>query len=130
MGLTATNDDDFCGWGEGGEGVGGDGGSEGTEVVLAITTEKMSYKNDQDAAWSILVVGVQALEGILLPVLIQHRQVGDFLQVSFGRGIIVDLDVPFEISRRVFHSHLVERGIRTFADSIKPKDEGYEGKSE
>lgn len=109
MGLTATNDDDFCGWGEGGEGVGGDGGSEGTEVVLAITTEKMSYKNDQDAAWSILVIGVQALEGILLPVLIQHRQVGDFLQVSFGRGIIVDLDIPFEISRRVFHSHLVER---------------------
>lgn len=96
------------------------------------TTEEMPYKNNQDAAWSILVIGIQALEGILLPVLIQHRQAGNLLQVSLGRGIIVDLDIPLEISRRVFHSHvvLVERGARTFADSIKPKDEGYEGKSE
>lgn len=71
-------------------------------------TEEMAYKDDENSARSILVVGIQALECILLPILIQHRQVGDLLEVFFGRRIVVDLDVAFEVSRRVLHSHVVE----------------------
>ena len=36
VGLATADDDDFCGWGEGGERVGGDGGCKGTEILLAI----------------------------------------------------------------------------------------------
>lgn len=75
---------------------------------MALATEEMAYKDDENSARSILVVGIQALECILLPILIQHRQVGDLLEVFFGRRIVVDLDVAFEVSRRVLHSHVVE----------------------
>ena len=89
----------------------------------AYTTEEMSYKYDENAAWPMLVVGIQALESILLPVLIQHGQVGDFVQISLGRWAIVDLNVAFEVGGRVFDSHLlVERGSRVFSYGVNPKD--------
>ena len=36
VGLAAADDNDFCGWGEGGERVGGDGGRKGTEIFLTV----------------------------------------------------------------------------------------------
>lgn len=128
MRLAAADDDDLCGWGEGGEGVGGDGGCECTEVLLAVlcisvsvsgskeegeagrayTTEKVAYKYYQNPAGAIFVVGIQALESILLLILIQHAQVGGFVQVSFGRWVMVDADIAFEFGGGVFDSHSVQ----------------------
>ena len=71
------------------------------------TTEKMSDEYYQNAAGPILVVGIQALESTLVLILIQHGQVGGFVQVSFGRWIVVGLDIAFEIRGRVFASHFV-----------------------
>ena len=140
--MTAADDNNFCGWGESGEGFGGDRGCEGTEVVLAIlwmlvsmssrgrgsgwevyATEEMAYEYDENPARSILVVGIQALECILPPVLVQHGQVGDLLEVLLGRGVVIDLDVTLDVARRVFDGHFIERGGRIFADSINPEDE-------
>lgn len=94
------------------------------------TAEEMAYKYDQNPAWSILIIGIQALEGMLSPVLIQHRQVCNILQVAFGRRIVVNLDVPLKVGGRVFDSHIIERGARIFSNSVKPEDEGYEDEGE
>ena len=77
--LTAANDDDLGRWGERGEGRGSDGGCKGTEVLLTIlcmlvsvienpekrevagrayATEEMPYKNYQNPAGSILIIGI------------------------------------------------------------------------
>ena len=71
----------------------------------AYATEEMPYKYYQDPARTILIVGIQALESVLLPILVQHGQVGDLLQVSFGGRIVVDLDIAFEVGGRVFNGH-------------------------
>ena len=75
----------------------------------AYTTEKMPNKYHENPARPVLIVGVQALESILLSILVQNRQFCDFLQVSFGRWVVVDLDIGFEVGGRIFDSHLVER---------------------
>lgn len=74
------------------------------------TTEEMTYEYYENPARTIVVVGVQALEGILLPILVQHRQLGYFLEVSFGRGIVVDLDIALEVvgGGRTFDGHIIE----------------------
>lgn len=97
---------------------------------MTYTTEEMPYEDDEYSARSIFIVGIQALEGMLLPILIQYRQVRDLLQGSFGRRIVVDLDVALEIASRVFDSHIVERRGRILADGINPEDEGYKSESE
>ena len=97
----------------------------------AYTTEEMTYEYYENPARTTVVVGVQALEGVLLPVLIQHRQLGYFFEVSFGRGIVVDFDIALEVGGdRAFDRHIVERRGRVFADSINPEDQGYEGEGE
>ena len=90
----------------------------------------MPYEYDENPARSILVVGIQALECMFLPILVQNGQLRDLLQISFGRGIVVDLDVALEVAGRVFDGHGVEGGAWIFADSVNPEDEGYESESE
>lgn len=87
--MAAADDDNLGGRGEGGEGLGGNGGCEGTEVLLTILwmfvsifhgqegvnwvpypTEEMPYEYYQNPARSILIVGIQALERRLLPILV------------------------------------------------------------
>lgn len=103
------------------------------ELVLGdpYTTEEMTYEYYENPARTTVVIGVQALEGVLLPVLIQHRQLGYFFEVSFGRGIVVDLDIALEVGGgRAFDRHVIERRARIFADSINPEDQGDEGEGE
>lgn len=73
----------------------------------AYTTEKVAYKYNQNAAGPIFVVGIQALESILLLVLIQHGQVGGFVQVCFGGWVLVYDDIAFQLGGGVFDSHSV-----------------------
>ena len=89
----------------------------------------MPYKYYKNPARSVLVVGIQALESILLSILVQYGQICDFLEVSFGRWVVVDLDIAFEVGGRVLDRHLVERGSRIFAYSIDPENERDEGES-
>ena len=84
------------------------------------TAEEMTYKYHQDPARSILVVGIQTLECMLLPVLVHDTDVGYFLEVSFGGRVVVDLDVPFEVGGGVLYRHLVERGGRNFTNGVDP----------
>ena len=107
--------------------------SHGKEVGWrehAYTTEKVPYEYYKNPARPILVVGIQALESVFLPVLVQYGQICGFIQVSFGGWVIVDLDIVFEIGGRIFDSHFVERGSRIFTYSIDPEDERDEGESE
>ena len=67
---------------------------------------------------------------MFLPILIQHRQVCDSLEVFLGWWVVVDLDVPLEICGRIFDRHLIEGGAWVFADSINPEDKRYESNSE
>ena len=41
--------------------------------------EEMPYEDHEDPARTIFIVGIQALERILLPIFIQHGQIGGFL---------------------------------------------------
>ena len=95
----------------------------------AYPAEKVPYKYDKNPARPILVVGIQALEIVFLLVLVQYGQGCDFLQVPFGRWVVVDLDVVFKVGGRSFDSHLVERRRRVFAYGIDPEDERDEGES-
>ena len=96
---------------------------------LSYPAEKVPYEYDKNPARPLLVVGIQALERIFLLVLVQYGQGCDFLQITFGRWVVVDLDVIFEVGGRSFDSHLVERRSRVFAYSIDPEDERDEGES-
>ena len=65
---------------------------------------------------------------MFLPILIEHGQVCDFLEVFLGRWIVVDLDVALEISGRIFDGHvgLVEGGGWVLPNGVNPKEERYE----
>ncbi len=90
----------------------------------------MPYEDDEDATGTVFVVGVQALKRVLLPILVQDGQLGDFVEVPFGGWIVVDLDVAFEVGRRVFDGHGVERRSRVFSNGVNPEDEGDESEDE
>ena len=100
------------------------------ECRWTYATEEMSDKYDQNPSRTILVVGIQALERMLFPVLVQHWQIGGFVDVTFGGWIVVDLDVAFEIGGGVFDSHLIERRGRVFAYGVNPEDERDESEDE
>ncbi len=90
----------------------------------------MPYKDDEDATGTVFVVGIQALKRVLFSILVQDGQVGDFVEVSFGGWIVVDLDVAFEVGGRVFDGHAVERRSRVFSNGVNPEDEGDESEDE
>ena len=105
------------------------GNKEGGVAGYAYTTEKVPYEYYKNPARPILVVGIQALESVLVLILVEYGQVCGFVQVSFGRGVVVDLDIGFEVGGRMFDSHLVERGSGIFAYRIDPEDERDESES-
>ena len=51
VGLTAADDDDFCGWREGGERVGGDGGCDSTEILLTVLGLFVSVIRGKQEVW-------------------------------------------------------------------------------
>lgn len=95
----------------------------------AYATEKVPYEYYKNPARPILVVGIQALEDIFLLVLVQDGQICDFVQISFGRWVVIGLNIGFEVGGRIFDSHLVESRSRIFAYSIDPENERDESDS-
>ena len=51
VGLATADDDDFCGWREGGERVWGDGGCKGTEILLTILRLFVSVIRGKKKVW-------------------------------------------------------------------------------
>lgn len=66
---------------------------------MTYAAEKMAYEDNQDPRSLVLVVGcVEALERMWLPMDIENRELGDLLQVFLGGRIVIEVDIPFEVS--------------------------------